>query len=200
MTSADLENHLERYLELRRALGFERQIEGRLLRDFLAFLQRAHAGRTNDGPGGSRVGVFMRRAKMAVEPFKHGALLSGTPSRSSARCPSPRLRHHSMWRPPHALHLLCGTDRSPYEGRQRTRTGRFFASAHLGHINRSARKLRSPPSRSGPLTRCRCGTGGHSSTRGDPGNEVPQVSSGPGRFQHRRRLRQVCVYSQGPGL
>ena len=42
MTSADLENHLERYLELRRALGFEMRIEGRVLRDFLAFLQAAH--------------------------------------------------------------------------------------------------------------------------------------------------------------
>ena len=39
MTGADLENHLERYLELRRALGFAMQAEGRLLRDFLAFLQ-----------------------------------------------------------------------------------------------------------------------------------------------------------------
>ena len=29
MTSADLENHLERYLELRRALGFEMRMEGR---------------------------------------------------------------------------------------------------------------------------------------------------------------------------
>jgi hypothetical protein len=36
---ADLENHLDRYLELRRALGFEMRIESRLLRDFLAFLQ-----------------------------------------------------------------------------------------------------------------------------------------------------------------
>jgi len=40
MTGADLENHLERYLELRRALGFEMRVEGRLLRDFLTFLQR----------------------------------------------------------------------------------------------------------------------------------------------------------------
>lgn len=39
MTGADLENHLERYLELRRALGFEMRVEGRLLRDFLTFLQ-----------------------------------------------------------------------------------------------------------------------------------------------------------------
>jgi integrase len=39
MTGADLETHLERYLELRRALGFEMLVEGRLLRDFLAFLQ-----------------------------------------------------------------------------------------------------------------------------------------------------------------
>lgn len=39
MTGADLQDHLERYLELRRALGFEMQMEGRVLRDFLAFLQ-----------------------------------------------------------------------------------------------------------------------------------------------------------------
>jgi integrase len=39
MTGADLEDHLERYLELRRALGFEMRVEGRLLHDFLAFLQ-----------------------------------------------------------------------------------------------------------------------------------------------------------------
>ena len=45
MTGADLENHLERYLELRRALGFEMRMEGRLLRDFLAFLQGRIAGR-----------------------------------------------------------------------------------------------------------------------------------------------------------
>jgi len=39
MTGADLENHLERYLELRRALGFEMRMEGRQIRDYLAFLQ-----------------------------------------------------------------------------------------------------------------------------------------------------------------
>jgi len=39
MTSVELENHLDRYLELRRALGFEMQVERRLLRDFLAFLE-----------------------------------------------------------------------------------------------------------------------------------------------------------------
>jgi integrase len=46
MTGADLKNHLERYLELRRALGFEMRIEGRLLHDFLTFLQ----GRTLTEP------------------------------------------------------------------------------------------------------------------------------------------------------
>jgi len=46
MTGADLENHLERYLELRRALGFAMQAEAGLLRDFLAFLQ----ARTLDEP------------------------------------------------------------------------------------------------------------------------------------------------------
>jgi integrase len=39
MTSADLQNHLERYLELRRALGFEMRAEGRLLQDFVTFVQ-----------------------------------------------------------------------------------------------------------------------------------------------------------------
>jgi integrase len=39
MTGADLENHLQCYLELRRALGFEMRVEARLLRDFLTFLQ-----------------------------------------------------------------------------------------------------------------------------------------------------------------
>ena len=39
MTSADLENLLDRYLELRRTLGFEMRVEGRLLHDFLTFLQ-----------------------------------------------------------------------------------------------------------------------------------------------------------------
>lgn len=39
MTSADLHNHLDRYLELRRALGFQMRIEGRLLQDFATFLQ-----------------------------------------------------------------------------------------------------------------------------------------------------------------
>ena len=38
MTGADLQNHLERYLELRRALGFEMRLEGRLLQDFVTFL------------------------------------------------------------------------------------------------------------------------------------------------------------------
>jgi integrase/recombinase XerC len=46
MTGTDLENHLERYLELRRALGFEMRVEGRLLRDFLTSLQE----RTLAGP------------------------------------------------------------------------------------------------------------------------------------------------------
>lgn len=46
MTSADLQNHLERYLELRRALGFGMRAEGRLLQDFVTFLQ----GRTSAEP------------------------------------------------------------------------------------------------------------------------------------------------------
>ena len=46
MTSADLQNHLDRYLELRQALGFEMRTEGRLLRDFVTFLQ----GRTSAEP------------------------------------------------------------------------------------------------------------------------------------------------------
>jgi integrase/recombinase XerD len=44
MTTADLQNHLDRYLELRRALGFEMRIEGRLLQDFLTFLQSRTLG------------------------------------------------------------------------------------------------------------------------------------------------------------
>lgn len=46
MTSADLQNHLDRYLELRRALGFEMRTEGRLLDDLVAFLK----GRTSEEP------------------------------------------------------------------------------------------------------------------------------------------------------
>jgi len=40
MTGADLEDHLERYLELRRALGFRNAgSKGGCFHDFLAFLQ-----------------------------------------------------------------------------------------------------------------------------------------------------------------
>lgn len=39
MIGTDLQNHLDRYLELRRALGFTMRIEGRLLQDFVTFLQ-----------------------------------------------------------------------------------------------------------------------------------------------------------------
>ena len=46
MTSADIQNHMERYLKLRRSLGFEMRLEGRLLQDFLTFLQ----GRTLGEP------------------------------------------------------------------------------------------------------------------------------------------------------
>ncbi len=46
MTSADLQDHLDRYLELRRALGFEMRTEGRLLHDFVTFLN----GRTSAEP------------------------------------------------------------------------------------------------------------------------------------------------------
>src|ERR1017187_4917132 len=46
MTSADLQKHLDRCLELRRALGFEMRIQGRLLNDFVTFLQ----GRTSAEP------------------------------------------------------------------------------------------------------------------------------------------------------
>ena len=44
MTRADMQNHLDRYLEWRRALGFEMRIEGRLLQDFLTFLQSRTLG------------------------------------------------------------------------------------------------------------------------------------------------------------
>ncbi len=39
MTIADLQNHLERYLALRRALGFAMRFEGRMLQNFVTFLQ-----------------------------------------------------------------------------------------------------------------------------------------------------------------
>ena len=39
MSDADLQNHLDCYLELRRSLGFEMRLEGRLLQDFVIFLQ-----------------------------------------------------------------------------------------------------------------------------------------------------------------
>ena len=67
MTSADLENHLERYLELRRALGFEMRMEGRVLRDFLAFL----AGRTVAEP------LSLRRRSSG---HPHAADKTGSPS------------------------------------------------------------------------------------------------------------------------
>ena len=39
MIRADLQNHLDRYVELRRALGFAMRIEGRLLHDFVTSLE-----------------------------------------------------------------------------------------------------------------------------------------------------------------
>jgi integrase/recombinase XerD len=39
MTGIDLQNHLAHYLELRRALGFEMRVEGRLLQNFVTFLE-----------------------------------------------------------------------------------------------------------------------------------------------------------------
>lgn len=39
ITGADLQNHLERYLELRQALGYAKWQQGPLLQDFLTFLQ-----------------------------------------------------------------------------------------------------------------------------------------------------------------
>ncbi len=39
MIPTELRNHLQRYLELRRALGFEMRLEGRLLHDFVKFLE-----------------------------------------------------------------------------------------------------------------------------------------------------------------
>jgi len=53
MIGPDLQDHLERYLELRRALGFEMRIEGRLLHDFVAFLQ----GRTLGEPLASQAAL-----------------------------------------------------------------------------------------------------------------------------------------------
>ena len=43
MTGTDLRNHLDGYLELRRTLGFEMIIEGRLLADFVTFFE-VHQG------------------------------------------------------------------------------------------------------------------------------------------------------------
>ena len=39
MIGEDLQDHLERYLQLRRALGFGMRVEGRLLQDFVTFLR-----------------------------------------------------------------------------------------------------------------------------------------------------------------
>ncbi len=53
MSDANLQNHLERYLELRQSLGFQMRVEGRLLQDFVTFLQ----GRALSGPGIAQVAL-----------------------------------------------------------------------------------------------------------------------------------------------
>src|SRR5881296_3609269 len=86
MTGPDLQDHLKRYLELRRALGFEMRIEGRLLHDFVAFLQ----GRTLGEPlasqaaldwacsrGGPRWQTTVRLAAPSSELFAASASAEG---------------------------------------------------------------------------------------------------------------------------
>jgi hypothetical protein len=89
MTGADLENHLERYLELRRALGFEMRIEGRLLHDFLTFLQ----GRT------------------LAEPLIAQAAIEWASSRGGSKYQAGRLSMADVfW---HICALICLVSKSP---------------------------------------------------------------------------------------
>jgi integrase/recombinase XerD len=120
MTGADLENHLERYLELRRALGFEMRMEGRQLRDFLASLQ----GRT------------------LVEPMMAQAAIEWASSRggqnwqskrlSMARCFLVHLRAHQPGvQVPASGIIPCGVRPTPY----------IYSEAQIAALMKAASEL-----------------------------------------------------------
>jgi integrase/recombinase XerD len=120
MTGADLENHLERYLELRRALGFEMRMEGRQLRDFLAFLQ----------------------GRMLVEPMMAQAAVEWASSRggqnwqskrlSMARCFLVHLRAHQPGiQVPASGIILCGVRPTPY----------IYSEAQIAALMKAASQL-----------------------------------------------------------
>lgn len=103
MTGADLENHLERYLELRRALGFEMRMEGRVLRDFLMSL----VGETLAEP---------LIAQAAVEwASSRGGQNWQSKRLSMARCFLAHLRAHvpGIGVPPPGM-IRCGVRPTPY--------------------------------------------------------------------------------------
>jgi integrase/recombinase XerD len=121
MTSADLENHLERYLELRRALGFEMRAEGRLLHDFLTFLQ----GRTLAEP---------LIAQAAVEwASSRGGSKWQSARLSIARCFLVHLRAHvpAIEVPAPGI-IPCGVRPTPY----------IYSEAQIAALMKEARALK----------------------------------------------------------
>jgi integrase len=121
MTGADLENHLERYLELRRALGFEMRVEGRLLRDFPTFLQ----GRTLAEPLIAPAAVAWASSRGGSK-YQAGRL-------SMARCFLAHLRAHLPGIQVPATAMIPSGVRS---------TPHIYSAAQIAALMREARALK----------------------------------------------------------
>ncbi|MFA4875454.1 MAG: tyrosine-type recombinase/integrase [bacterium] len=105
MSDANLQNHLERYLELRQALGFQMRVEGRLLQDFVTFLQ----GRALSGPGIAQVALDWACSRGAPNGSWQAHRLS------IVRCFLLHLRAHlpGIEVPPPGI-IPCGVRPTPY--------------------------------------------------------------------------------------
>ena len=123
MTGADLQNHLARYLKLRRSLGFEMRMEERLLQDFATFLQ----GRTVVEP-------LMAQAALEWACSRGAATGSGWQARrlSIARCFLVHLRaHHPGVEVPPPGIIPSGVRPTPY----------IYTEAQIAALMNEARAL-----------------------------------------------------------
>ena len=120
MTRADIQNHLDRYLQLRRSPGFEMRSEGRLLPDFLTFLQ----GRTLDGPLIAQAAIEWACSRGGFK-WQSGRL-------SIVRCFLAHLRAHhpGVEAPPPGI-IPAGVRPTPY----------IYSEAQIGALMNEARAL-----------------------------------------------------------
>ena len=105
MIAPDLHRHLEAYLSVREALGFQMRAARTLLRDFVQFVETRAGLRPHPGPVGRRLGLRLlvaTRGEWRLPTAEYGAGLPGVSAGHAPRDRSPCPRCRRVCPPSHS--------------------------------------------------------------------------------------------------